>query len=111
MGTFQAVRHRLAESRVICTGSMAAARASFLCADPELASLVAKLVAGRAQKTVGAHCQQVLAGIGFTAQHPFHKFLARAVTMDRLFGSGSELAPEVGRVLIGRGGAMRLVEL
>jgi Acyl-CoA dehydrogenase, C-terminal domain len=111
VGTFQAVRHRLAECLVACSGSAAMARASFPCDDPELASLVAKLVAGRAQKVVGDHCQQVLAGIGFTAQHPFHNFLARAVTMDRLFGSATELAPEAGRMLMHRGGAVRLVEL
>lgn len=111
VGAFQAVRHRLASCRVMFTGATAAAGATLPCEEPELAALVAKVVTGRAQQSVGTHCQQVLAGIGFTAEHPFHTFMARAITLDRLFGSATELAPEVGRALIRRGGAVRLVEL
>jgi hypothetical protein len=111
VGAFQAVRHRLASCRVLITGATAAAGAALPCEEPELAALAAKVVAGRAQQSVGTHCQQVLAGMGFTADHPFHAFLFRAIVLDRLFGSASELAPEVGRALIRRGGAPRLVEL
>ncbi len=34
------------------------------------------------------HCQQVLAGIGFTTDHPFHRFLKRTMVLDGLFGIG-----------------------
>jgi hypothetical protein len=111
VGTFQAVRHRLAACRIAISGAAAAASASFSSTEPEFAALVAKIVAGRAQSSVGTHCQQVLAGIGFTAEHPFHTFAARTLTLDRLFGSAVELAPVTGRTLIRRGEAARLVEL
>jgi hypothetical protein len=111
IGGFQAVRHRLAECRVACTGAYAAAGASFDGDDPELAALAAKVVTGRAQQRVAAHCQQVLAGIGFTAEHPFHRFMFRATVMDRLLGSAGELAPVLGREFGRRHGTVRLAEL
>ncbi len=111
VGAFQAVRHRLAESRVASSGAYSAARASFDDHEPVVAALAGKVVAGRAQKLVAAHCQQILAGVGFTADHPFHNFMFRATVLDRLFGSSAELAIELGRVLIERGRAVRLAEL
>jgi hypothetical protein len=111
VGSFQAVRHRLAESRVTAAAAHAAARSSFDGHESLLASMTAKVVAGRAQKVVTTHCQQVLAGIGFTAEHPFHRFMFRATTVDRLLGSATELAPVLGRKLIDRGEPIRLAEL
>jgi hypothetical protein len=111
IGGFQAVRHRLAECRVACTGAYAAAGASFDDDDPELAALAAKVVTGRVQQLVATHCQQVLAGIGFTAEHPFHRFMFRATVMDRLLGSARELAPALGREFGRRHGTVRLAEL
>lgn len=111
IGTFQAIRHRLAESYVLVAASRSAARASFGEEDTELAAATAKLVAGRAQRTVGSHCQQVLAGMGFTAEHPFHRFLFRATVLDRLLGSPPELAVAVGRTLLAANRPVRLPEL
>jgi hypothetical protein len=111
VGAFQAIRHRLAECWVATSGAHAAASASLEGEEGELSALAAKVVAGRAQKVVGAHCQQVLAGIGFTAEHPFHRYLLRATVMDRVFGSAVELAPQLGRALIARGGPFRMAEL
>lgn len=111
VGSFQAVRHRLAESRVAVTGAHSAARASLDHHEPVVASMAAKVVTGRAQRLVAAHCQQVLAGVGFTAEHPFHRFMFRATALDRLFGSSTELATELGGVLVDRGEPVRLAEL
>jgi hypothetical protein len=111
IGTFQAVRHRLAESRVTATSAHATARAAFDGHETDLASMAAKVVAGRAQRLVATHCQQVLAGVGFTAEHPFHRFMFRATAVDRLLGSATELAPVLGRRLIQRGEPVRLAEL
>jgi Acyl-CoA dehydrogenase, C-terminal domain len=119
IGTFQAIRHRLAESHV----AVAAARATAVGIgevatgsgasqdDRSLAAAVAKLVAGSSAATVAAHCQQVLAGIGFTSQHPFHRFMKRASSLDRLFGNPAELSREVGHQLMLRGQAPRLLDL
>ena len=111
IGTFQAVRHRLAESFVAVAATQAVAEAAFDDEERELGAMTAKVVAGRAQKLVSAHCQQVLAGVGYTAEHPFHRYFARATALDRLLGSGSELATELGQTLIRRGGAVRLANL
>jgi hypothetical protein len=119
IGTFQAVRHRLAESHVAVAAARAAAVGYGEVAtgrhssqdDRSLAAAVAKLVAGRSAATVTTHCQQVLAGIGFTSQHPFHRFMKRALALDRLFGNPAELSREVGHQLMLRGQAPRLLEL
>ena len=90
---FQAVRHRLAESHVAVEGALdlldAAGR------DPALAP-AAKAVAGRAARTTAKHCQQVLAGIGFTAEHPFHRYFRRVMALDQLLGSSRSLTRELG---------------
>jgi hypothetical protein len=111
IGTFQAVRHKLAESHVAITGATALADAAWESPDEVLASTTAKLAASHAFAVVAAHTQQVLAGVGFTAEHPYHRAMKRAVLIDRLFGSGDDLAPLVGRELAARKCAPRLVEL
>lgn len=111
IGTFQAVRHKLAEAYVAVIAVESAAAAAWEADDLPLAAATAKLVASRAVTTAAAHTQQVLAGIGFTAEHRFHHFMKRIVVLDRVLGSTDELAPIVGRQLIGRATAPRLVEL
>ena len=56
-----------------------------------LTAALAKATAGRTARTVATHCQQVLAGIGFTTDHPFHRFLKRTMVLDGLFGSADEI--------------------
>jgi hypothetical protein len=111
IGSFQAVRHRLAEAYVAVEAATAATAAAWEADDPVLASMLAKSLAGRAARVGGRHCQQVLAGIGFTAEHPFHLFLTRALVLDTFLGSSSELPRAIGRALAARGGIPRLVEL
>jgi len=62
---------------------------------PVIAAM-AKSSAGRGGRTVARHCQQVLAGIGFTVSHPFQRYLRRAILLDQLFGAGSVLTAELG---------------
>ena len=48
-------------------------------------------------------CQQVLGGIGFTAEHELHRHVKRVLTLDGLLGSSRELTREAGRVVrVGR---------
>ena len=90
---FQAVRHRLAEAHVAVEGAKdlldAAGR------DDRLAAM-AKSVSGRAARTAARHSQQVLAGIGFTAEHPFHRYFRRVMALDHLLGSTRDLTRELG---------------
>jgi hypothetical protein len=107
---FQAVRHRLAEALVALEALDAALDAAADEPGPLTAAL-AKAVAGRSAQTVGAHCQQVLAGIGFTTDHPFHRFLKCTMTFDGIFGTADDVALEVGRRLLADRNVPTLVEL
>jgi alkylation response protein AidB-like acyl-CoA dehydrogenase len=111
VGSFQAVRHRLAEAFVAREGAAAALELSWEADDEEFAAMLAKSLAGRAAKITAVHCQQVLAGLGFTAEHPFHRYLARALVLDRLLGSAAELPAEIGARLAAAGDIPRLAEL
>ncbi|MGW1739298.1 acyl-CoA dehydrogenase family protein [Nocardia sp. NPDC001965] len=123
---FQAVRHRLAESLVAIEGAEAALTVSPGDADhpahpdphsppPEeseaLGALLAKAAAGRAALVTARNCQQVLGGIGFTAEHEFHRHYKRALVLDGLLGSARELTREAGTMLRELGYAPRLAHL
>ncbi|MEU9151765.1 acyl-CoA dehydrogenase family protein [Streptomyces sp. NPDC048417] len=107
LAAFQAVRHRLAETLVALEGAEAALTA----ATDDLGALLAKAAAGQAALTAARHCQQVLGGIGFTAEHPLHRHVRRAVVLDGLLGSARELTREAGALVRTRGTAPRLVQL
>ena len=111
IGSFQAVRTRLADAHVAREGAAAALASAWDADDAVLAGLLAKSLAGRAARIAATQCQQVLAGIGFTAEHPFHRFLARALVLDSVLGSASELPTVIGARLISAGTIPRLVDL
>jgi len=111
IGSFQAVRNRLADAHVAREGAAAALSAAWDADDAFLAGLLAKSLAGRAARIAATQCQQVLAGIGFTAEHPFHRFLARALVLDSVLGSATELPEVIGAHLISAGTIPRLVDL
>ena len=110
VATFQALRHKLAEAFVQIEGAAAAADVWDEGADPLIAAL-AKSLAGQAARTTATNSQQVLAGIGFTTDHSFHRWLKRSLVVDQLFGSAATLPAVIGKDLIHRGEAPRLVEL
>jgi hypothetical protein len=111
IGSFQAVRTRLADAHVAREGAAAALASAWEADDVVLAGLLAKSLAGRAARIAATQCQQVLAGIGFTAEHPFHRFLARALVLDSVLGSAAELPAVIGARLISAGTIPRLVDL
>lgn len=108
IAAFQAVRHRLAETLVAIEGAEAT-----LCAAErsDLSALLAKAAAGHAALTAARHCQQVLGGIGFTAEHELHHHIKRALVLDGLLGSARELTREAGAHLRAAGHAPRLAHL
>jgi hypothetical protein len=107
---FQAVRHRLAESLVAIEALDAALSAAADTPCPDTA-LLAKAVAGRTARTVAAHCQQVLAGIGFTTDHAFHRYFKRTILLDGLLGSSDDLALVLGRQLMDDRAVPTLIDL
>jgi Acyl-CoA dehydrogenase, C-terminal domain len=110
VASFQAIRHRLAETLVAIEGAEATLVAA--AAEPdELSFLLAKAAAGQAALTAARHCQQVLGGIGFTAEHELHRHVKRALVLDGLLGSSRELTIEAGAALRAKGFAPRLAQL
>lgn len=107
LASFQAVRHRLAETLVALDG----AEATLVAAADDLGSLLAKAAAGRAALTAARHCQQVLGGIGFTAEHDLHRHVRRVIVLDGLLGSARELTREAGALVREGRSAPRLVQL
>ena len=95
IGSFQAVRHRLAESLVALEAAAALLDAAWEDPSPTTAAM-AKAFAGRSARTVARHCQQVLAGIGFTTEHPLHLSVRRAIVLDQLLGAGTALTRALG---------------
>lgn len=95
IASFQAVRHRLAESLVAIEAAAALSAAAWDEPDPVIAAM-AKAVAGRSARTVARHCQQVLAGIGFTTEHTFHRYFRRIVVLDQLLGASRDLTRRLG---------------
>lgn len=107
---FQAVRHRLADALVAVEALDASLGAAWDEGTPLTAAL-AKAVAGRTARTVAAQCQQVLAGIGFTTDHPFHEYLKRTMVLEGLFGTADEIVVDVGRHLLATRAVPTLIEL
>ena len=99
---FQAVRHKLADTLVAIEGAAAGAGAA---ADDLSLAPLAKALAGKAARLTAKHAQQVLAGIGFTAEHAFHRHLKRAMLLDELAGSARVLAHELGEQILATGHA------
>jgi hypothetical protein len=96
---FQAVRHRLAETLVAIETAVAVLDAAWLDPTP-VAAAMAKATAGRSARVAAKHCQQVLAGIGFTTEHDLHRYLRRIWTLDQLFGSSAVLTKRLGEQLL-----------
>ncbi len=110
VASFQAIRHKLAESLVEIEGASSVAESCIHNPHP-LPAALAKSLAGRAARTTATHAQQVLAGIGFTAEHRFHRWLKRMLVLDTLFGSANSLPAEIGRHLLAQETVPRLIQL
>jgi alkylation response protein AidB-like acyl-CoA dehydrogenase len=61
---------------------------------------MAKATAGRSARAAARHCQQVLAGIGFTKEHELHRYVRRVLVLDQLFGSHTTVTRRLGEDLL-----------
>ena len=93
---FQAVRHRLADALVAIESADAALVSAWDERSPQAAAM-AKALAGRSARTATRHCQQVLAGIGFTTEHRLHHYVRRVLVLDELFGTARTLTTDLGQ--------------
>jgi alkylation response protein AidB-like acyl-CoA dehydrogenase len=92
VGSFQAVKHRLADLWATITQARAASRYAAAClasGDPDTAVAVAlaKAACCDAAVTAAQECVQLHGGIGFTWEHPAHLYLKRAKAAAVTFGT------------------------
>jgi alkylation response protein AidB-like acyl-CoA dehydrogenase len=99
IGSFQAVKHRLADVRVAVTAARSAISAAWTDGDP-VTAMAAKCLAGRAHQLAASHCHQVHGGIAFTVEHGFHRFIRRGQLLDGLLGAAHDLVRELGQHLV-----------
>jgi hypothetical protein len=96
---FQAIRHRLADTLVALEAAGSMIEAAWLDHAPESASM-AKATAGRSAHLAARHCQQVLAGMGFTTEHPLHRYIRRVLVQEQLLGSTPLLTRALGKDIL-----------
>jgi alkylation response protein AidB-like acyl-CoA dehydrogenase len=92
VGSFQALKHRLADVWIQVTQARAAARYAAACladGDPDapVAIALAKAACGDAAVHAAQECVQMHGGIGFTWEHPAHLLLKRAKSGSLAFGT------------------------
>ncbi|MBO0776410.1 MAG: acyl-CoA dehydrogenase, partial [Actinobacteria bacterium] len=92
VGSFQALKHRLAEVWVGITQARAAARYAAACLadgspDTPVAVALAKAACGDVATRAAQECIQLHGGIGFTWEHPAHLLLKRATSGSLALGT------------------------
>lgn len=102
IGTFQAVRHRLADVYVATTAAAFAVRAADEDRDP-VTSAAAKVLAGQAHRIAVKHCVQVSGAIGLTEEHPLPAMVLRGGALDAFLGAPEDLTKRIGRALASAG--------
>lgn len=110
LATFQAVRHRLAESHVAIEAARAALAAAWA-DDGVWTARLAKLRAGQAQAEVMRHAVQVFGAMGLSRENDLHRRVTRAAALDLLLGGHTAQAEAVGAALLAGADLLRVVEI
>ncbi|WP_293235610.1 acyl-CoA dehydrogenase family protein [Mycolicibacterium sp.] len=105
IGSFQAVKHRLADMMVDLEHARSTAyHAVWALADgtddPALASSIAQASCSAAFSRVATDAIQTLGGIGFTWEHQAHLYFKRATTDAALLGSAEEHRSRVAELIL-----------
>ncbi len=103
LGSYQSIKHRLADLWVDITQARAVARYAAACAatgspDLPMASSLAHVVCSITAVRVAEECIQLHGGIGFTWEHPAHLYLKRAKAAQLLFGTPSAHRRRIGEL-------------
>jgi alkylation response protein AidB-like acyl-CoA dehydrogenase len=103
VGSFQALKHRLADVWIAVTQARAASRYAAAClaeGDPDIpvAVALAKAACGEAAVHAAQECVQLHGGIGFTWEHPAHLLLKRAKAGSIGFGTPDRHRAELARL-------------
>ncbi|MEU4272544.1 acyl-CoA dehydrogenase family protein [Streptomyces sp. NPDC026092] len=90
IGSFQAVKHRLADLYTAVESARSLAMAAAHADAEPLAAAAARAVCSETYETVAGEMIQLHGGIGVTWEHPAHDHLKRAHQCARLFGPPAE---------------------
>lgn len=104
IGSFQAVKHRLADAYVLVESARSAALGAAFAADEEPAALprlaaVAGSVCSEAFSAVAGEMIQLHGGIGITWEHDAHRYFKRAHGSSQLFGPAARHRERLGAEL------------
>ncbi|MFZ0667811.1 MAG: acyl-CoA dehydrogenase family protein [Acidimicrobiales bacterium] len=95
IGSFQAIKHKLANMYVTLEATRASVRFAAAAIDEndpraELAVSMAKSAVGDCERLIGVEGIQCLGGIGYTWEHDMHLYVKRIRTGAALFGTGAQ---------------------
>lgn len=104
LGSYQALKHRLADLWVEITNARAVARYAAACAaedsdDLGIASSLAHSLCSRIAVKAAEECVQLHGGIGFTWEHPAHLLLKRAKSSALMFGGSDRHRERLGSLV------------
>jgi alkylation response protein AidB-like acyl-CoA dehydrogenase len=104
IGSFQALRHLLADMYVRQASSWSSVLYSAAALDEDAEDAqrtvsIAKAYVSRAAREVAHGAMQVFGGIAVTAEHPAHRYLRRIVVRERQFGDAAHHERALGRAL------------
>jgi len=105
IGSFQAIKHMLADMLVRKEQAKAAVYAAAATADgrgvsePARTLSTAKLMAGEAAHKNARNCIQIYGGMGFVWEMPPHFYLKRALVYENVFGTMDEHADRIAEML------------
>jgi alkylation response protein AidB-like acyl-CoA dehydrogenase len=105
IGSFQAIKHKLADMLVDVEHARSAAYHAVWALtdgsdDPALAVSIAQATASAALSRVAADTIQVHGGIGFTWEHQAHLYFKRATTDAALLGSAEQHRARVAEIVL-----------
>jgi hypothetical protein len=105
LGSFQAVRHRLADVAVLAAGAVSVAAAVTPRTgrdhnDTDVAPRAALIAAAAAADAARRNCLQVCGAIGFTWEFGLHRYMRRSLVLEALSGSPQAVAADLGQSLI-----------
>ena len=104
IGSFQAIRHVLADMYVKVESAWSSVLYSAAALDEEQAdslrtASVAKAYGARVTREVAHGALQVFGGIAFTQEHPAHRYLRRILVRGEQFGTAADHERELGQSL------------
>ena len=104
IGSFQAIKHKLADSYVLLERARATAYfAALTIAEDDdrraLATSVAKSAAGDCEVRLGKEGIQIHGGIGYTWEHDMHLFVRRVIGDGALFGTAGDHRARIANAL------------